>query len=285
MDVIGSHAARLPALDERWTPQPFEREELVLGLVEGRVAFEEVSHPFDNVLNNIRLLVEGDRDKQFGMTGLRSLSEREVLELVARASGFEVDPAVRTGPVPVDPELVLATCEEVGDRLALACRRQERVVVATGHPVGLAHLYTAVTRELRARGVPVLEPSDGETWREDGRPHEWRIRYLDGVALLTDDASPRHTHSGEPMRRILRRERPDLVFADHGFAGAAIEAGVDTVSIADVNDPALLVARAQGRAGAVIVMDDNVSPESYWPCFQAIVGRLPSASAASGAPG
>jgi hypothetical protein len=73
---------------------------------------------------------------------------------------------------------------------------------------------------------------------------------------------------------MLRETRPDLVFADHGFAGAAIERGVDTVSIADVNDPALIVARAQGRTDTVIVMDDHVRPEDYWPCFQAIVAHL-----------
>jgi hypothetical protein len=77
------------------------------------------------------------------------------------------------------------------------------------------------------------------------------------------------------MHRMLQEARPDLVFADHGFAGAAIEEGIDTVSIADVNDPALLVARHQGRARSVIVMDDNVQPEAYWPCYQAIASRLP----------
>ena len=283
MDVIGSHAARLPALDDRWRPQPFERDELVLGLLEGRVASEEVSHPFDNVLNNIRLLVELDPDKQFGMTGLQTLSEAAVLELVATASGFDVDPNARAGPVPVDPELVIDACAAVGDRLAEACRRGERVILATGHPVGLAHLYTAVGRELRARGVRMLTPADGETWQERGRPHVWQIRYLDHVALLTDAVTARHTHSGEPMRRMLAHERPDLVFADHGFAGAAIESGVDTVSIADVNDPALLVAQAQGRTRTVIVMDDNVSPEAYWPCFQAVVSRLASSGPGRGA--
>ncbi len=49
--------------------------------------------------------------------------------------------------------------------------------------------------------------------------------------------------------------------ADHGFAGAAIEAGVETLSIADVNDPALIVAQAQGRTDVVVVMDDHVDPE------------------------
>ena len=42
-----------------------------------------------------------------------------------------------------------------------------------------------------------------------------------------------------------------------------------------MNDPALLVAKALGRTETVVVMDDNVQPEAYWPCFQAIVGRLP----------
>lgn len=275
MDVIGSHAERLPKLDGRWTPGAFDRDELLLGLLEGRVAFEEVSHPLDNVLGNIRKLVQGDPDKQFGMTGLQGFSEAEVLGMVARASGFEPSQSARTGPVPVDPELVLGACEAVGDRLAQLCRRGGRLVLGTGHPVGLVHLYTALGRELRARGVEVLQPADGWIWHEDGRDHPWQIRYLEGVALQTDVASARHTHSGDAMAHMLSDALPDMVFADHGFAGSAIERGIETVSIADVNDPALLVANAQGRAGPVIVMDDNVSPERYWPCFQAIVARLP----------
>lgn len=276
MDVIGSHAAQLPAIDDRWVPRPYDRDELLAGLLEGRMAGPVVSHPMDNVLRNIRLLCEGDPDKQFGMTGLAGAMEPdEVIELVARASGFEADPRWVSGPVPVDPSRVLDACEEVGDRLAFACRRGERVILATGHPVGLAHLYIELGRELRSRGVRLLQPAEGATWHERDRHHPWQLRYLQGVAILTDRASARHTHSGEPMRRMLAEARPDLVFADHGFAGAAIEAGVETVSIADVNDPALLVAKAQGRTHTVIVMDDNVRPEAYWPCFQAVVSRLP----------
>jgi hypothetical protein len=275
MDVIGSHAARLPALDDRWTPRAYARDELVEGLLLGAVAGPEVTHPLDNVLRNIRLLHEGDPDKQFGMSGLQSLDTDEVLALVGRASGFEPDRAATTGAVPVDPGLVLDACAAVGDRLAGAVRRGERVVLATGHPVGLAHLYIEVGRLLRAGGVAIIEPADGTTWQDDGRHHPWQISYLDGVAMLTDRASARHTHSGDAMDRMLDASAPDLVFADHGFAGAAIERGVETVSIADVNDPALLVAQAQGRTRVVVVMDDNVAPQAYWPCFQAIAARLP----------
>jgi hypothetical protein len=275
MDVIAEHAAQLPEIDHRWTPYPYAREELRLGLLAGRIAGPQVSHPMDNVRRNIALLLEGDPDKQFGMTGLAgSMTPDAVLELVGRASGFAPDPGWTEGPVPVDPELVLDACAAVGDRLARAVRRRERVILATGHPVGLAHLYIEVGRVLTERGVHVIQPYEAVSWYELGRDHPWEVRYLEGVAMLTDGNSMRHTHSGEPITRMLEEERPDLVFADHGFAGGAIEADVETVSIADVNDPALLVARAQGRTEAVIVMDDNVRPEDYWPCFQAIVARL-----------
>ena len=225
---------------------------------------------------NIGLLSDGDPDKQFGLAGLPGdLSPSDILELVGTAAGFDPEALGKAAPVPVAPQFVLAACEAVGDRFALAAERCETVILATGHPVGLAHLYIEVGRLLRAHGVEVVQPYEAVLWKEPGRHHHWEVRYLEGVAMLTDGASMKHSHSGEPMTRMLAEGRPGLVFADHGFAGSAIEHGVDTVSIADVNDPALLVAQAQGRTETVIVMDDNVRPEDYWPCFQAIASRLP----------
>ena len=275
MDVTAQHAAQLPDIDDRWEPRRYARSELRRGILEGRIAGPEVSHPMDNVRRNARLLIEGDPDKQFGMTGLPgTVSVDEVLQIVGRASGFTPHPEWRTGPVPVDPDLVLDSCEAVGDALASVVMTGGTVLLATGHPTGLAHLYIEVGRQLRVRGVELIRPFEAVTWREPGRHHRWEVRYLEGVAMLTDGASMRHTHSGDPMERMLAERRPDLVFADHGFAGAAIERGVPTLSIADINDPALLVARTQGRTDTVVVMDDNVRPEDYWPCFQAIVARL-----------
>jgi len=276
MDVTAAHVRQLPRIDDRWEPRSCSRQELRRGLLEGRIAGPEVSHPMDNVRRNIELMCSGDPDKLFGLSGIAgAFDPEEVLALVGRAAGFDPSPDRRTGPVPVDPDRVLDACEALGDRLAEAVRRGERVILATGHPVGLAHLYIEVGRQLRARGVELLQPFKAVPWLEPGRDHPWEVRYLEGVAMLTDGSSMRHTHSAEPIRRMIAEERPDLVFADHGFAGGAIEAGIETVSIADVNDPALVVARALGRTEVVVVMDDNVRPEDYWPCFQAIVGRLP----------
>ena len=272
MDVARSHAANLPETDDRWRPAPYPRDELLEATIEGGMA-GVVGHPLDNILRHIERMCEGDPGFQFGLSRLQGVTPAEVLALVSEASGFTPAEGATEGDFRVEAERILDASAAVGERLAQAARRRERMILATGHPTGLMLLYRELARELGRRHVTLLRPLEGEAWDEDGE--RLRVEYLGGVAMLTDGFRPKHTHSGEPMRRMLERERPDLVFADHGFAGAAIEAGIETVSIADVNDPALLVAKAQGRTDAVIVMDDNVRPDAYWPVFQEIGAHLP----------
>ena len=275
MDVIEAHAQRLPALGDRWIPRSYPREELARALEAGRVA-GVATHPLDNVRGNARLLLEGDPDKQFGLSGLRDgFSFLDVLELVATGAGAPIDPDEGFGEVLIAPGPILDSCEALGRRLALAAEGGERVLIATGHPGGLDLLYREFERLLLAHGGRVIKPADGTTWRDPKLDHDWSIGYLSGVGMLTDGRVPRHTHWPDAMRRMLAEERPDLVLADHGFAGAAIEADIETVSVADVNDPALLIARAQGRTEVVVVMDDHVAPLDYWPCFQAAAGVFP----------
>ncbi len=275
MDVIEAHVSRLPAVDERWTPRACSRSELEEALLQGGVA-GTAAHPLDNVRANISMLIDGDPDKRFGLSGLPgAFTFDDILDLVARDAGEPIDHAARSGRVEIAPAPILIACEAVGDRLAAACARSERVILATGHPIGLALLYRELDRLLGARGAKVLKAADGVRWHQNGLTHDWEIDHWGGVGMLTDGGEPRHTHGPDAMERMLAEATPDLVVADHGFAGAAIEAGVETLSIADVNDPALIVARAQGRTDTVVVMDDHVAPQDYWPCFQAIVARFP----------
>jgi hypothetical protein len=270
MNAVASKA-HPTAEPDAWIPRPYDRETLLSALVDGGAAGVN-SHDRPNVLWKIKRLCDGDPDSQFGLSGVSGVPFLDVLGMVARAGGIDPDPTVRHGVVVVDPGLVLRAFEEIGDRLRLAADRGERILLATGHPTGLPLLYQETGKLVADHGAKVIRPLEGEMWEDDGRRRQ--IRYFAGVAVLTDRASALHTHSSEAMERMLADMTPDLVFADHGFAGAAIEAGVDTVAIADVNDPALVVARAQGRTGPVAVMDDNVQPESYWPCFQVIASRF-----------
>jgi hypothetical protein len=271
MDAITRHVERMPPLDDRWAPRPCSRRELEDALLAGAVA-GTATHPLDNVRANALMLIDGDPDKLFGLSGLPGAYDLDgILDLVGDAAGAPIDHEARYGPVEIAPAPIVDRCHAVGERLARAVADRERVVLATGHPVGLGLLYHALDRWLSEAGAEVIRSANGERWRERWLAHDWCIDHWGGVAVLTDGLEPRHTHRPDPMERMLAAARPDLVIADHGFAGAAIEAGVATCSIADVNDPALIVARAQGRTDVVVVMDDHVDPGAYWPCFQAIV--------------
>ncbi|MEX0984965.1 MAG: phosphatase [Actinomycetota bacterium] len=270
-DVIENHVRRLPPPDPvLWAPRGVRAAELEHALLRGRVA-GPATHPLDNVRGNAQMLLDRDPDKEFGLQGLQEGMDLDaVLGLVERAAGAPIDREARSGAVLIEPAAILEACAAAAPRLALARERGERVVLATGHPTGLAHLYLGLARWLAEGGADVRTPGRGARWRDERLVHDWVVEGYEGVVMLTDTSEPRHTHWPYAMHRVLHDERPDLVFADHGFAGAAIEAGVETISIADVNDPALLVAQAHGRTEHVLVFDDHVAPQDYWPVFVAL---------------
>ena len=88
-----------------------------------------------------------------------------------------------------------------------------------------------------------------------------------------------HTHLPQPMDLVLEQLRrspsglPDLVIADHGWAGAAAQAGLATLGIADCNDPGLFVSEAQGQLLIAVPMDDNVLPHLYEPVIRFLTAR------------
>ncbi|HTG47586.1 MAG TPA: phosphatase [Actinomycetota bacterium] len=279
-DVIEAHVRRLPPIDERWEPRAATRAELERGLLAGTVA-GWATHPLDNVRGNAQMLLDHDPDKEFGLRDLqRGMTLERILQLVETAAGAPIDREARTGPVEIRPGPIVEASVAAGERLADAARNGASVLLATGHPVGLAHLYHQLGSFLRGTGVRVLEPPAGLRWREPHLDHDWSVESWDGVAMLSDGTEPRHTHRPDAMERIVASERPGLVFADHGFAGAAIQAGIETISIADVNDPALLVARDQDRTEHVLVFDDHVRPQDYWPVFLALTAPIRGAAPA-----
>jgi len=124
----------------------------------------------------------------------------------------------------------------------------------------------------------VLRPLEGAGPRlraADGKPCS--LRYLDGVACLFRGVALQHTHHPQYMEAMLAEAggpgAVDLVVADHGFAGAAIEAGIPTLAIADVNDVALPLAQARGRTEGVIVVDDGLDASRFVPVTNAVVGE------------
>ncbi|MGH3322158.1 MAG: phosphatase [Streptosporangiaceae bacterium] len=253
-------------------PPPPDREDLRSHLVATRIA-GDVATPRQNNLEHYRLLSERQRHYLLGLCLDGDWTPSDVLTLMAKKAGVSPDETYRVGTDTIDPERTIAATEAMGDRLRLAVERRESLLLATGHPAGMLPVFVEVARALEARGCTVLEPASGwlyVTPSEYGRV-ERQIRYIDGVAALAAGGALHHTHSPRPMEEMLRRlveagrAMPGLVVADHGWAGAAGEAGLDVVGFADSNDPALFVGEAEGKLRAVVPLDDNVDPRAYAP--------------------
>jgi hypothetical protein len=243
------------------------REQLIRAHIAGAVAT-----PRQGNLRNYRKLAARDPAYLFGME-LKEWTTEEILALMAERCGVNPDPGFFYGDDTIDPDLTLDALEAMAARLKAAAERQERILLATGHPTGLLPVYLEAGRVLRERGCTILTPAAGWSYEvtTSGGARRRQIRYLDGVAMLSGGGSLHHTHDAEPMRAMLADLAakpdywPDLAIADHGWAGAAGEAGIDTVGFADSNDPALFAGEAEGKIAVCVPLDDNVLPHHYAP--------------------
>ena len=257
------------------------REQLRSHLVASRIA-GDVATPRDNNLNNYRRMSNRDPLYLFGLEPRGAWTQADVLDLMARRCGVSPDAGHTHGQDTIDPDRTIERLDAMAARLRDAAARRERVYVATGHPVGLRPTHSAVAAALHAAGCTLLAPA--ENWQHPADPgYGWQtgtIGYLDGIGVLHGVSGvPEHTHSPLPMRAVLAeleatgQAPPDLVVADHGWAGAAGQAGVDAVGFADSNDPALFVGEAEGRILACVPLDDNVAPHLYAPLTAYLLDR------------
>lgn len=252
------------------------RSHLISSGIAGHVATPREA----NLTNYLRM---SRRDPLY-LLGLRpagAWTPAEVLALMAKRCGVSPDHEHRSGQDTIDADRTIERLDAMAARLHVAVERRERVLVVTGHPIGLRPIHTGLAHALTAAGCTLLTPAAG--WQHpSGTPYAAdgaTIGYLDGVGMMMGpDRVPMHTHSPLPMCAVLAELEaaeppPDLVIADHGWAGAAGQAGVDTIGFADCNDPALFVGEAEGRVMVCVPLDDNLSPQLYAPLTAYLLSR------------
>lgn len=252
----------------------------------------DIATPRQNNLLHYRRMAAGHPYYQFGLELKRAWTERTVLEMMVERCGVDPDPYHLYGDDTIDPDITIAALEAMGERIGAAARRRANVVLATGHPATLTPLYQALARALAAAGCRVLTPAAGWTYEIDtgyGGAEVRRIIYADGgVAMLEgDDGRTHHTHDAAPMEAMLDALNsasddaageesglwPDLAIADHGWAGAAGQAGIPTVGFADCNDPALFAGAAEGKIEVAVPLDDGISAHHYAPLTAFLLDR------------
>ncbi len=244
-------------------------------LVRARLAGPVQTSP-RNTIDNCHRLVRGDAEHTFGMDDWRDATIDEAIIAVQQVFGGDPlhaeDP---DGPGWIEPEATLSGIAVHRRRLRDAADSGGvRVLFATGHPTGLLPHYQALARALQDAGSVLLSPLDDQWLDSDRAGRRVGIRFLDGVACAFDGGSLRHTHRPLFMKAMLQAldvDTVDLVVGDHGMAGAAITAGLPTLSIADVNDVALPLAQVRGHTDGVLPIEDNLAPALFVPVTAAML--------------
>ncbi|WP_043629751.1 phosphatase [Nonomuraea candida] len=256
------------------------RDELRDHLVSTRIA-GDVATSRENNLDHYSSLANGDPYYALGLTFDQPWSYRDVLALMAKSAGVVSDPGHRSGQDTIDPDLTIDALDAMAERIAaVLARPRPRILFATGHPTGVLAIHLPLAAFCASRGAQLLSPAEGWTYAGSGFGRPRRIRYLQDVAMLDDRGALVHSHDAAPMRHMLDElgaDLPDLVIADHGWAGAAGEAGVPTVAFADCNDPGLFVGEAEGKLDVVVPLDDNVLPRYYAPLTERLVTSVTQA--------
>lgn len=227
-----------------------------------------------NSVENAFKLAAGDPDKSLGI-GARGRDAAAVMQAVADLCGCSPSLDELDGGGVIDAERTLDALANVGDRMARAAGDGARMLIVTGHPTGLLAMYQALARSLVERGVKLETPLEDVTLHSTKKGRIHRVRYLDGVGCLADTAHLLHTHESRYMDELLDAiEPPDLVLADHGWAGSSISRGFETACFTDVNDPAIAVAASDGLVDLVVPLDDNLTPSVYDPIRDYLLGRI-----------
>jgi hypothetical protein len=229
-------------------------------LSEAGVAGNRTSHGAENNLRKIGLLLEHDESNTFGMEDLlQGVDFGEAYDAVTHQIGNPPDKEENAGRGCIDPARTAAGLIEAGERVGSVAGSGGRLIFATGHPGAMILYYLGLARWAQELGGDVLTVETRGRY-ERGVSLDW----AESVAALGDGASLFHTHDPEPMRDLLwQTGAVDLVVADHGFAGAAIAAGVPTVVVMDTNDPAFAVVAGRGADVTVVPMDDNRPLNAY----------------------
>jgi hypothetical protein len=210
----------------------------------------------------IKIVQEAMQQKQFTQT--------QVIEIMADSLGTPSARFRREGPGYIDPHLTGAKLNEMVDLLATSAERHAVFLVATAHPGSLTTYYFKLIDFIISRG--------GRVYRA---PHLVKVadyRWIDqigGVHMLSDQGGLLHTHDAVGFTKFLGQltTLPDIVLADHGYAGAAINRGIKTVAIHDVDDPGIPLAAHLGEDILTIPMNDN---QLNLPTAQALEAILDS---------
>ncbi|HEX8231402.1 MAG TPA: phosphatase [Chloroflexia bacterium] len=265
--------AFLDALPE--VPQPLPGEEDAMAfddqvierrLTRLRLSGPELSHSRANNVAAAKKLTDNDPYVTFGIrmvidyVQLNEVDPQEALGMIASITKCSQDVGYTEGRGYISPSSTIKGLKAMSAAIRHVCRDHGHVMFATGHPGSMVECYTELSELVRELGGHVMDLAKGQVaFQGEDRDHVQVADSINGIGILSDTCAALHTHDSRAMELMLNdaKRLPDLVIADHGFAGEAINRGIPTVAIMDTNDPGLAVAKKLGANVIIVPMNDN----------------------------
>jgi hypothetical protein len=244
---------------------PTLRQRLLDARVAGRTRLGRAE-----LLARAREVLRGERGALLELPAFEDLDLDEVVEAIARHWGPDLGSPHLGAVTSIDPDRTEEGMRAARARVIDVARRAGRVAFATTRPASLLPLYQVLARSAAEQGADVLADDETGAVSIDGR-HGRRLRWLDGVAVVTDgDALPAGPGLGAAAELLFHLPPPDLVVADRALAGGALAAQVETVCFAGFDAVALAVATLRGAPATIVPLDDRRPPAAYTPLVEMV---------------
>lgn len=143
----------------------------------------------------------------------------------------------------IDPELTMIAITEACELISNAAHKNAKIVFASSRPAATLPLFIELVAMAKESGAQILESfNNTSSLVADGRKDR-HLTWCGSVAVLSDGKSLLSTDDAKAADDLLfHLPRPDLVVADHIFAGAALTNGHKTVAFTGLNSLAVAVA-------------------------------------------
>jgi hypothetical protein len=231
-----------------------------------RLAGPELSHSRKNNLEAVQKLAAVDPYATFGIHKVieyvqaNQLDAGEALTMIAGITKCSQDINYTEGRGYISPSSTLKGLKATAAAIKRVAGQGGSVLFATGHPGSMIDYYTELAYLVRRFGGRVLDLARGQIVQQGhDRDTVQVVDSVNSIAFLSDTCAALHSHDSRPMEIMLDQadRPPDLVVADHGFAGEAINRDIPTVAVMDTNDPGLAVAKKLGANLILVPMNDN----------------------------
>src|SRR5687768_12682928 len=200
-----------------------------------RLAGPDLSHTRKKNVEAVKRMVAGDPYATFGIKQVVEYIEREnllaedALKMVAGLTKCSQDISYTEGRGFISTSSTIKGLRATASAIKRVASQGGGVVFATGHPGSMLEYNNELAYLVRRLGGYVMNLAKGQIVAQgEDIDHVMVVDAMNSVAFLSDTCGALHTHDSRPMALMLddTERLPDLVIADHGFAGEAINRGI-----------------------------------------------------------